>query len=129
MELNEQLDNLIIHGLIQEAEQDDADFEAAMRLIGDADFDGIVYDSEMTTSKLSFSYMPRPSIAACASAPSMCEAYDDGLFDDDEEVSAPAPTPASTPKRHTGCIVIGIFAAIIIFAICVYILMKFGIRI
>lgn len=41
-DLNKHLDNIIIKGLIREAQQDDADFEAAMRKISDEDFERIV---------------------------------------------------------------------------------------
>ena len=41
-DLNKHLDNIIIKGLIREAQQDDADLEAAIRKISDADFERIV---------------------------------------------------------------------------------------
>ena len=44
-DLNKCLDNLIIKGLIQEAEQDNAEFETAMREISDEDFLGLIYDT------------------------------------------------------------------------------------
>lgn len=40
--MDKHLDNLIIDGLIKEAEQDNADFEAAMRNISDDDFESII---------------------------------------------------------------------------------------
>lgn len=43
-DLEKNLDNLIIDGLIKEAEQDNADFEAAMRKISDEEFDELLYD-------------------------------------------------------------------------------------
>ena len=44
------LDNLIIKGLIQEAEQDNAEFEAAMRDMSDEDFLSLIYEtSEVPT--------------------------------------------------------------------------------
>lgn len=41
-DLNKHLDNIIIKGLIREAQQDDADLEAAIRKISDEDFERIV---------------------------------------------------------------------------------------
>lgn len=41
-ELKKHIDNLIIDGLIKEAEQDDADFQYAMKHINDEDFEEIV---------------------------------------------------------------------------------------
>ena len=43
-DLEKNLDNLIIDGLIKEAEQDNADFEAAMRKMSDEEFDELIYD-------------------------------------------------------------------------------------
>ena len=45
-DLEKCLDNLIIKGLIQEAEQDNAEFEAAMRNMSDEDFLSLIYDTE-----------------------------------------------------------------------------------
>lgn len=42
-DLEKNLDNLIIDGLIKETEQDNADFEAAMRKISDEEFDELIY--------------------------------------------------------------------------------------
>ena len=44
-DLDKCLDNLIIKGLIREAEQDNADFEVAMRKISDEDFLAMTYDT------------------------------------------------------------------------------------
>lgn len=44
-DLEKCLDNLIIKGLIQEAEQDNAEFEAAMRNMSDEDFLALIYDT------------------------------------------------------------------------------------
>lgn len=43
-DLKKHLDNILIDGLIKEAEQDNADFEAAMRKISDESFDEIVME-------------------------------------------------------------------------------------
>ncbi len=43
-DLEKHLDNLIIDGLIKESEQDNADFEAAMRNMSDEDFLALIYD-------------------------------------------------------------------------------------
>lgn len=43
-DLEKCLDNLIIKGLIREAEQDNADFETAMRNMSDEDFLALIYD-------------------------------------------------------------------------------------
>lgn len=44
-DLEKNLDNLIIDGLIKEAEQDNKDFEIAMRNMSDEDFLGLIYDA------------------------------------------------------------------------------------
>ena len=44
-DLDKCLDNLIIKGLIQEAEQDNADFEIAMREMSNEDFLALIYDT------------------------------------------------------------------------------------
>ena len=44
-DFDKHLDNLIIDGLIKEAEQDNADFEAAMRKMSDEDFEELIYES------------------------------------------------------------------------------------
>ena len=44
-EFEKSLDNLIIKGLIQEAEQDNAEFEAAMREMSDEDFLALIYNT------------------------------------------------------------------------------------
>ena len=51
-DLEKCLDNIIIKGLIQEAEQDNAEFEAAMRNMSNEDFLALIYDTvkEPTTS-------------------------------------------------------------------------------
>lgn len=43
-DLDKLLDNLIIDGLIKEAEQDNADFEAAMRKMSDDEFEELIYE-------------------------------------------------------------------------------------
>lgn len=43
-DLEKNLDNLIIDGLIKEAEQDNADFEAAMRKMSDEEFEELIFD-------------------------------------------------------------------------------------
>ena len=43
-DLDNHLDNLIIDGLIKEAEQDNADFEAAMRNMSDEEFEELIYE-------------------------------------------------------------------------------------
>lgn len=43
-DLDKHLDNLIIDGLIKEAEQDNADFEAAMRKMSDEEFEKLIYE-------------------------------------------------------------------------------------
>ena len=44
-DLEKNLDSLIIDGLIKEAEQDNADFEAAMRKMSDEEFEELIYES------------------------------------------------------------------------------------
>lgn len=43
-DLEKNLDNLIIDGLIKEAEQDNADFEAAMRRMSDEEFEELIFE-------------------------------------------------------------------------------------
>ena len=43
-DLDKHLDNLIIDGLIKEAEQDNSDFEAAMRKMSDEEFEKLIYE-------------------------------------------------------------------------------------
>ena len=43
-DLDKNLDNLIIDGLIKEAEQDNADFEAAMRKMSEEEFNELIYE-------------------------------------------------------------------------------------
>lgn len=43
-DLKKNLDNLIIDGLIKEAEQDNADFEVAMRKMSDEEFEELIYE-------------------------------------------------------------------------------------
>ena len=43
-DLEKNLDNLIIDGLIKEAEQDNADFEAAMRKMSEEEFEELIYE-------------------------------------------------------------------------------------
>lgn len=49
-DLEKYLNNLIIKGLIQEAEQDNAEFEAAMRNMSDEDFLSLIYDHANETA-------------------------------------------------------------------------------
>ena len=55
-DLGKDLDNLIIDGLIKEAEQDNADFEAAMRKMSDEEFEELIYESAYA-----YSYLDRTS--------------------------------------------------------------------
>ncbi|MDE6022208.1 MAG: hypothetical protein K2G13_01775 [Muribaculaceae bacterium] len=51
-DLEKNLDNLIIDGLIKEAEQDNKDFEIAMRNMSDEDFLALIYDAVDAQKKL-----------------------------------------------------------------------------
>lgn len=60
-DLEKNLDNLIIDGLINEAEQDNADFEVAMRNMSDEEFEELIYgyayeDNHLHTGAISASY-------------------------------------------------------------------------
>ena len=59
-DLEKNLDNLIIDGLIKEAEQDNADFEAAMKQMSDAEFEELIYEP-------AYVYQNRASEVAAAS--------------------------------------------------------------
>lgn len=64
-DLNKHLDNIIIKGLIREAQQDDADLEAAMRKISDEDFERIVGShsyAEVEKNKVCCSKLPPKSV-------------------------------------------------------------------
>ena len=50
-DLDKHLDNLIIDGLIKEAEQDNADFEAAMRNMSDEEFEELIYEPAYAEAK------------------------------------------------------------------------------
>ncbi|MDE7347173.1 MAG: hypothetical protein K2N48_10610 [Muribaculaceae bacterium] len=54
-DLKKCLDNLIINGLIQEAEQDNTEFETAMREMSDEDFLALIYDTADEPIAASFS--------------------------------------------------------------------------
>ena len=63
--LEKNLYNLIIDGLIKEAEQDNADFEAAMRKMSDEEFEELIYEPAFTyAEKDRVSEMTAASIAA-----------------------------------------------------------------
>lgn len=64
-DLEKNLDNLIIDGLIKEAEQDNADFEAAMRKMSDEEFEELIYEpAYVYAEKDRASEMAAASIAA-----------------------------------------------------------------
>ena len=63
-DLEKNLDNLIIDGLIKEAEQDNADFEAAMRKLSDEEFEELIYEpAYVYADENRASEMITPSIA------------------------------------------------------------------
>lgn len=64
-DLDKCLDNIIIDGLIKEAEQDNADFAAAMRKMSDKEFQEMVYQPVVHKSRFKIF---RPWITAVASA-------------------------------------------------------------
>lgn len=96
------IDNLIIDGLIKEAEQDNADFEAAMKNMSDEDFLALIYDavpdspvaadahSDVHFSRSCVAFEEENSFCAASPCPSvaeyaepiLCESATD-LFDDD----------------------------------------------
>lgn len=62
-DLEKHLDNLIIEGLIKEAEQDNADFEAAMRRMSNSDFEELIYGSKeegRDAASIAASIVPEP---------------------------------------------------------------------
>lgn len=64
-DLEKNLDNLIIDGLIKEAEQDNADFEAALRKMSDEEFEELIYEPAYAyAEKDRTSEMAAASIAA-----------------------------------------------------------------
>lgn len=64
-DLEKNLDNLIIDGLIKEAEQDNADFEAAMRKMSHDEFEELIYEPAYAyAEKYRASEMAEASIAA-----------------------------------------------------------------
>lgn len=74
-DLEKNLDNLIIDGLIKEAEQDNADFEAAMRKMSDEMFVELIYDE--------YEYEPAYASNFANRACEMADTYDafmDGAY-------------------------------------------------
>lgn len=64
-DLEKNLDNLIIDGLIKEAEQDNADFEAAMRQMSDEEFEELIYEPAYPEAdEVRVSEMAAASVAA-----------------------------------------------------------------
>lgn len=101
-DLEKNLDNLIIDGLIKESEQDNADFEAAMRKMSDEEFDELIYDHAYEyeddydyshTVTNSYSIEPERELIHSYNKPKVfknaqrCSFDDDfsGDFDDDSE--------------------------------------------
>lgn len=83
------LDNLIIDGLIKEAEQDNADFEAAMRKISDEEFDEMIFEP---------AYAIEESHAASA-IPSIREnRFPKIELKRAQRITIEEPTPTSLPK-------------------------------
>ncbi len=62
-DLEKNLDNLIIDGLIKEAEQDNADFEAAVRKMSDEEFKELIYEPAYAYGEDRVSEMVAASIA------------------------------------------------------------------
>lgn len=99
-DLEKHIDNLIIDGLIKEAEQDNADFEAAMKNMSDEDFLALIYDAvpdepvaadaDVHFSRSCVAFEEENSFCAASPCPSvddyaepiLCESATD-LFDDD----------------------------------------------
>ena len=66
-DLDKHLDNLIIDGLIKEAEQDNADFEAAMRKLSDEEFDEMIYEPTSKHNLLKWKVL-RPWVTSAVAA-------------------------------------------------------------
>lgn len=95
-DLEKCLDNLIINGLIQEAEQDNTEFEVAMRKMSDEDFLALIYDTVEDNTKPSLNFNKdiiydkekhkdiTAAVSCCAS-----EGFADNSYEDWDERDAP----------------------------------------
>ncbi len=133
-DLEKHLKNIIIDGLIKEAEQDNADFEAAMRNISDEDFEEIIYEPEYeyeqcgageddNNHRLRFELVKGQRVAAedNLAASAMVE---DGFGDSSHRisptsVSATEESPVNVRKNFRPWIVSAISAAAVILVVLI----------
>lgn len=103
-DLEKCLDNLIVKGLIQEAEQDNAEFEAAIREMSDEDFLALIYDTVEDHSRAAISLEKDIVLANKESvemssniAFSMSGVFEDNAADEWDDFDLPA--AASVPEK------------------------------
>ncbi|MDE5794014.1 MAG: hypothetical protein K2I08_04765 [Muribaculaceae bacterium] len=99
-DLEKCLDNLIIKGLIQEAEQDNAEFEAAMREMSEEDFLALIYEADeesMRASMIRENKMVLKNTISMEIAPSLIP-HRKANFAAEEYDEWDAPTPLNKPE-------------------------------
>ena len=110
-DLDKCLDNLIIKGLIQEAEQDNAEFETAMRKMSDEDFLALIYDTAeepIESAVLTEKDIILAEDEAIAMSPSVAFSISDVLAGysgdewDDFELPAPQSVEEKSETRRKG---------------------------
>lgn len=124
-ELKRNLDYLIIDGLIKEAEQDDADFEAAMRRMSEEDFNELIHEP-------AFAYAADDCLVnfsiACGNKREMFEAIESADAYDSTNASEPAEkfvypphtaAPTSRRKKFRPWITAAITAAAVILIVLI----------
>ncbi len=95
-DLEKCLDNLIIKGLIQEAEQDNAEFEAAMREMSEEDFLALIYEADeesMRAAMIRENKMVLKNTISMDTAPSLMPHFAVEEYDEWD-----APTPLNKPE-------------------------------
>lgn len=90
-DLDKHLDNLIIKGLIQEAEQDNAEFEAAMCNMSDEDFLALIYDHATETAPAFSTSLEKAEI----------DTYDDLVVSNNELALADEAIPKLSEPKQT----------------------------
>lgn len=140
--INKHLDNIIIDGLLKEWEQDNADFEAALRRMSRRDFDELLYGKvdndenrrrlvdmplpdEMTV-KRSEEVMKDAVVSECSVSPFMIDTDNDSLEPVDIESEEALPRFASpappVKKGGRGKLFIWIIALILVIALILIII-------
>lgn len=104
-DLDKCLDNLVIKGLMREAEQDNAEFEAAMKSMSDEDFLALIYDTveEPTFAMEKETIMDEmPQMAYAPSPINLEKAQRVSGHWDERDASAPQDLPKKSYGRQKG---------------------------